>query len=140
MVSSFRKSRISITEIVRDFNPSSFAKSEGVYLHDIFFERVPKLYAELDTYWVSHAGADPIAEINKLGKRLDAVHIKDMSKDKEKRNVMPNIGEGCMDITGILKAAQNQNIGWAFVELDTCIGDQLECAKKSRENLKKMGF
>ena len=35
------------------------------------------VFLELDTYWAYHAGIDPVAEMERLGKRLALIHIKD---------------------------------------------------------------
>ena len=35
------------------------------------------VFIELDTYWAYHAKVDPVAEMERLGKRLALIHIKD---------------------------------------------------------------
>ena len=35
------------------------------------------VFIELDTYWAYHAEVDPVAEMERLGKRLALIHIKD---------------------------------------------------------------
>lgn len=108
-------------------------------------DAVPELNVELDTYWAQFAGEEPIAYMKKLGSRLSQLHIKDMDKvspKDEKGNLRPNpnIGEGCMDIKGILKLGGKMGIEWAFVEMDNSSGDQMECSVKSMQNLIKMGY
>lgn len=119
-----------------------FVRRNGAYLFDTLFDTAPALYAEIDTYWAAHGGEEPIALMERMGKRMDAIHIKDMATDpeKKKQHINPNIGEGCMDIRGILRKADALGIEWAFVEMDKPDGDPLTCVKKSRENLKKLGY
>jgi sugar phosphate isomerase/epimerase len=115
-------------------------KTDGRFVMDAFYDALPGLYAELDTYWATDGGADPIAYMEKLGKRLANIHIKDMKKDPAERKVNANIGEGILPVAEIVRKAQAMGLGWAIVEMDACDGDPIECVTASRANLRKMGF
>jgi sugar phosphate isomerase/epimerase len=110
------------------------------YKLDIFYKRLPSVLMELDTYWAAFAGIDPLAYMEQNRDRLSSIHIKDMKKNAEERSVNANIGEGCLDIVAYLKKAESLGVEWAFVEMDKCNGDELECAKISRKNLTGMGY
>ncbi len=57
-----------------------FVKFAGRTGLEILFEDSDARYlqAELDTYWVQHGGADPVAWIRRLDGRIPVIHLKDM--------------------------------------------------------------
>lgn len=94
---------------------------------------------EIDTYWIQHGGASPVAWINKLQGRLPLLHLKDMTiRDGEQ--IMAEVGEGNLDWPGILAAAKDAGVVWYIVEQDTCERDPFQSLKISLENLKAMGL
>ncbi|HID10637.1 MAG TPA: sugar phosphate isomerase/epimerase [Candidatus Latescibacteria bacterium] len=97
------------------------------------------LQAEIDTYWVQYAGADPTAWCLKLKGRLPLVHLKDMGV-KEGKQVMAEVGEGNLNWEAILKACREAGTQWYLVEQDVCQRHPLESLRISLENLKKMGL
>jgi len=96
-------------------------------------------YFELDTYWVAHGGASPVAWINKLGSRVPLLHLKDMTMHGREQ-FMAEVGEGNLDWDGILAAAQDAGVKWYIVEQDTCERDPFESLAISFNNLKAMGI
>ncbi len=93
---------------------------------------------EIDVFWVSVAGNDPVALIRKLGKRVMMVHLKDKAKDTPvqfNENVphtaFKEVGAGIVDIPGVLKAAEAIGVEHYFVEQDYTPGDPIESLKKS---------
>lgn len=117
-----------------------FAKENGEYKLDIFYRSLPGVRMELDTYWCAYAGVDPVEYMKQHKDRLSHIHIKDMKENPDERQVNANIGEGCLDIRKYLDTAGSYGVEWAFVEMDRCDGDSLECARISRRNLTKMGY
>ncbi len=97
------------------------------------------VFAELDTYWVAHGGASPVAWINKLSGRLPLLHVKDMTMHGREQ-FMAEVGEGNLDWEGILEAAHEAGVEWYIVEQDTCERDPFESLAISFNNLKKMGI
>jgi len=110
------------------------------YKLDIFYKHLPRVLMELDTYWAAFAGIDPLTYMEQNRNRLNSIHIKDMKKNADERSVNANIGEGSLDISAYLKKAEEVGVEWAFVEMDKCDGDELECAEVSRKNLTRMGY
>jgi sugar phosphate isomerase/epimerase len=99
---------------------------------------------EVDVFWVSVAGNDPVAFITKLGKRVMMVHLKDKAKDTPvqfNENVphptFMEVGAGTVDIPGVLKAARAVGVEYYFVEQDYTPGDPLVSLKKSYDYLSK---
>jgi sugar phosphate isomerase/epimerase len=122
-----------------------FRKFDGVTGMEILLqESDPEAFDfEIDTYWVQHGGADPIEWINKVSGRMDVVHYKDMVMgvvEKERRQIMAEIGEGNLNWKGITEACAKNGVVWACVEQDICQRDPFESLAISRRNLKNMGL
>lgn len=109
-------------------------------LHILLEDSDPRYFTfEIDTYWIQHGGASPVAWINKLQGRLPLLHLKDMTiRDGEQ--IMAEVGEGNLDWPGILAAAKDAGVVWYIVEQDTCERDPFESLKISLDNLKAMGL
>jgi sugar phosphate isomerase/epimerase len=71
---------------------------------------------ELDLYWISVAGHDPVTYLNSHPGRFSMVHVKDMDGSEERRMVDP--GEGTIDFPGIYAARERAGIRHWFVEHD----------------------
>ena len=107
-------------------------------LEILFASAAPNaLQAELDTYWLQYAGADPVEWIQRLAGRLPLVHLKDMAM-VEGRPVQTEIGNGELDWPAILNACRAAGTRWLVVEQDECQGDPLESLAISYHHLAKM--
>jgi len=95
----------------------------------------PDVLFELDTYWIKVAGIDPVAAVQKFGKRAPLLHIKDGTGIREDPQVVA--GQGVMDIPAILKAS-GTNTEWAIFEADRVAGSSLEVCAKSYQYLKSI--
>lgn len=84
------------------------------------------LQAEIDTYWVQIAGADPVAWCRRLGGRLPLLHLKDCGVQDGNVATTMALGEGNLDLPGILAAAQAAGCQWYIVEQDSCPGDPID--------------
>ncbi len=117
-------------------------KIDGKTLLDRLFEAFDKsVWMEIDTYWIQHGGADPIAWIKKVSGRIPCVHLKDMSINFERQQQMAAIGEGNLNWPGILEASKSAGAEWLIVEQDNCNGqDPFECIATSLRNLQAMGL
>ena len=108
---------------------------------DILFEESdPKrFFAELDTYWIQHGGANPVTWIRKLAGRMSVVHLKDMAMSGREQR-FAEVGEGNLEWEPILAACREAEIEWYIVEQDTCPGDPFDSLEKSLQNLRSMGL
>jgi len=78
---------------------------------------------ELDVYWVTQAGADPVALMRKYGGRFELMHIKDL-RPGTKRDFTGSapdadsvaVGEGEINWPAVLKEAQHIGIRHYFIE------------------------
>ena len=113
-----------------------FAPSDGVYLLAILLnETDPALVAlELDVYWGAYAGVDPITYLHMRAGRVPLVHLKDMTPQR----TFTEVGDGTLDIQGIIEAAQQVGTQWYVVENDAPVIPSLESARRSRENLQTL--
>ena len=107
---------------------------------DIIFEQTDSKHvlAQLDTYWVQHAGGDPVRWIERLSGRMLLMHLKDMSV-RGQRQIFCEVGEGNLNWTDIVRAAQRSGVRWYIVEQDQCERDPFESLEISFRNLRAMG-
>ncbi|WP_410511481.1 sugar phosphate isomerase/epimerase [Paenibacillus sp. BR2-3] len=100
---------------------------------DGIFEEVPAdlLQVEMDTCWVYYGGYDPVEYIHKYAGRLPIIHLKDMKKREDGSAETVVLGEGEVDLPGILEAAAEAGVEWAVVEQDFCSRSPLESVADS---------
>ena len=74
-----------------------FEQFDGTSGFDILWANTdPQLVkAELDVFWIQHGGADPVAYIKKLGKRVHLLHLKDMAAGPDRK--FAEVGSGILD-------------------------------------------
>ncbi|MDC6404781.1 MULTISPECIES: sugar phosphate isomerase/epimerase family protein [Maribacter] len=93
---------------------------------------------QMDLYWVTKAGADPVAYFEKYPGRFKLWHVKDM--DDQGR--FAPVGEGTIDFGRILAKKELSGMEYYMVEQDMTFDGlkPLEAIKISHEGLKKFGF
>ncbi len=84
---------------------------------------------ELDLYWVSYAGKDPVAMINQHPGRFPLWHVKDM--DNTPKKFFTEVGNGVIDFKSIFSQAQKAGMKHYFVEQDSCPGSPFDSIEKS---------
>lgn len=104
---------------------------------DIFMKETdPRLvFFELDIYWVSKAGKDPLDFFSKYPGRFAMWHVKDMDNTPQKN--FTEVGNGVIDYKKIFKYAKQSGMKYFFVEQDQCPGAPLDSTAKSIAYLKK---
>ena len=101
---------------------------------------------ELDVFWVSLAGVDPVAIIEQYSGRISLLHLKDKAKgtppETQESKVGPAtftpVGAGAVDVPAVLKAASAAGVEHYFVEQDHTDGDPIEALKKSYQYLRTL--
>lgn len=85
---------------------------------DLLFDRTdPNLVVfELDLYWVTKGGADPLTYFSRYPGRVHLVHVKDSAGAPEHRQV--DVGKGTIDFGKILSRREQAGIRHVFVEQD----------------------
>ena len=78
---------------------------------------------EMDVFWIVHPGQDPVQFLEKYGKRIDLMHVKDMKRGTPRgfngqSDVTNNVvlGEGIIDWPNVFRAAQKVGVKWYFIE------------------------
>ena len=99
---------------------------------DLLLELAPKAGPQLDVYWIKFGGADPVDVIKRYGKRTHLVHIKDGPANSKNRDLpMTAVGQGQIDIPGVVRAAEYAGVEFLIVELDRCGTDMLQAVADS---------
>ena len=95
-----------------------FAPIEGRLPYDVILERTdPSLVQmEMDLYWITKAGRDPLAYFAKYPGRFPMVHVKDAKGDAA--HTMTEVGGGTIDWRTLLSHHAQAGIRHYFVEHD----------------------
>jgi sugar phosphate isomerase/epimerase len=111
--------------------------------YDLLLESTdPKLVSfEMDCYWVTRAGADPVAYMKKYAGRFPLLHIKDMKPGQTPTtdlmrggNAFIEVGKGSIDWKPIFEA-DHTGLKYYFVEQDRTSLPPLESARVSYDYL-----
>ena len=109
-------------------------------------ETDPKLvWWQMDCYWVTQGGQDPLALMRRYHNRLQTLHFKDRKPGVEVSTVpgktsqhFTEIGAGTLDFPAIWKYASSIGIKYFFVEQDTTEMPPLESLAISYRNIKRL--
>ena len=87
------------------------------------------LWLELDLGWVWHAGADPVAELERTAGRCPLVHVKDFAS-RDGRDDVP-VGDGAVGYERVVPAAVRAGAEWLVVEQDEVEGPPFAAVERS---------
>ncbi|MEC3875548.1 sugar phosphate isomerase/epimerase family protein [Chryseobacterium salviniae] len=120
-----------------DFEFEKFDDTRNVY--DFILENSsPELVKmELDLYWISKAGIDPLLYFDKYPGRFPLWHVKDM---KAGTKDFTEIGNGTIDFERIFKVGKQAGLQYWFLEQDSSDKDIFESIRISSEFLAKNSF
>ena len=121
------------------FTQTAKKDESGHVVYDYLLEHTNPEYVnfEMDLYWVTKAGADPIAYFEKYPGRFKIWHVKDM--DDQGR--FAPVDKGHIDFEKILSNKELSGMDYYMVEQDNTFGlPPLEAIKISHEGLKAIGF
>jgi sugar phosphate isomerase/epimerase len=90
---------------------------------------------ELDLYWVTKAGHDPIALFNKHPGRFPLWHVKDM--DNSAGKAFTEVGNGVINFKRIFAQANKAGMQYFFVEQDVTPGSPFDSITRSISYIKK---
>lgn len=95
-----------------------FQEVEGRRIYDVLLEETdPKLVdMELDLYWMTKAGIDPLEYITRWPGRFPLMHVKDAGPEPEYE--MRDVGKGTIDFARIFAARKQSGMKHVFVEHD----------------------
>lgn len=111
--------------------------------YDIFLKEMDAdlITMELDLYWATKAGQDPIEMFNKYPGRFQMLHFKDGSKKTEPyytiiKDDITSVGSGYIDFKRIYEARETAGMKYLFVEDDNQgNGKPFEGIKTSIDNI-----
>jgi len=109
-------------------------------------EADPKLVClEMDCYWITQSGNDPVAMLKKYGSRIQLLHLKDrlpgfptsqmLSPDAEH---FTEVGSGTIDWKAVLETAEQTGVKHYFVERDNGSKPPFESLRISYQNLSEL--
>ncbi len=126
--------------LYHNHNFEFIANADGIVPYDYMLENLNPEYVnfQMDLYWVSKAGADPVAYFEKYPGRFKIWHIKDM--DDQGR--FAPVGTGSVDFPRILAKKDLAGMKYYIVEQDQTFDGMkpMEAIKISHDALKKLGF
>jgi sugar phosphate isomerase/epimerase len=98
---------------------------------------------ELDVFWISVAGNDPVAVVREFAGRVPLIHLKDKAagtpvrfEESVPQGAFREVGSGVLDFPAILRAAAVAGVKHYFVEQDYSAGDPIESIRKSYQFLR----
>lgn len=114
-----------------------FIKENGQYPYETLLNNTDKnlVKMEIDLYWLTKAGQNPIELIEKHPGRFPMWHIKDM--DRTEKKMFTEVGNGVIDFKSIFKHADKAGLKYFFVEQDICPGDPFVSITESYNYIKK---
>jgi len=116
-----------------------FEKLDDTLVYDFLLKNTPGdlVKMEMDLYWISKAGQDPVAYFEKYPGRFAMWHVKDMEAGTK---AITEVGNGTIDFDRIFKARKKAGLKYWFVEQDTSKRDMFESLTISRNNLAKKNY
>ena len=126
-----------------------FGGTQGQRPIDIFTDRWDKklVNLEMDVFWVSVAGQDPVEMLQKYKGRVPLIHLKDKASEipvqydeKVPASTFKEVGSGTLDFPAILRAAELAGVKHYFVEQDQTPADPVDSLAKSYRFLRKLNL
>jgi sugar phosphate isomerase/epimerase len=93
---------------------------------------------EIDLYWITKAGQDPVAYIQKNPGRFELYHVKDMEDSASK--TFTEVGQGTVDFERVFKVRETAGMKLFFVEQDQSKMDRFKSIKMSFDYLNNADF
>ena len=114
-----------------------FKEQNGQLPYHVLLENTDKdlVKMELDLYWVTKAGHDPVEIFDHHPGRFPLWHVKDM--DNTPQHDFTEVGNGVIDFKKIFNSADKAGLKYFFVEQDKCPGSPFDSITKSYNYIKK---
>lgn len=118
-----------------------FMNLENEVPYDVLLEKADKdlVKMELDLYWITKAGQDPVEYFEAHPGRFPLWHVKDISKNEQQ--YFTEVGNGSIDWVRIFRNGETAGMKRFFVEQDVCRDyTPMESLKISYDYLKKLNY
>ena len=122
---------------------------EGKMPLEVLMENTDKnlVGLELDIFWASVAGHDPVAVLRQFSGRIPLIHLKGKApgmavqyNESVPKSAFKEVGPGELDIPAILRAAAAEGVKHYFVEQDQTPGNPVDSLRRSYEYLARLNF
>ncbi len=105
-----------------------FEPIEGQIPYEVLIERfdVDAVKFELDVFWASLGGYDPVQLTERISDRIELLHLKDKKaeipviydENKVPETAFKELGNGVIDLQAIINIAEKTDVKYCFVEQD----------------------
>lgn len=114
-----------------------FERNNGELPFEVLLNNTDKdlVKFELDLYWATKAGHDPVTLFNANEGRYPLWHVKDMDSTPQK--AFTEVGNGTIDFKRIFQNADKAGMKYFFVEQDITPGDPFDSVSKSIAYIKQ---
>jgi len=114
-----------------------FEAQDGKYPYDVLLDNTDKdlVKMEMDLYWVTKAGQDPVQLFDRHPGRFPLWHLKDMDKGPD--HSFTEVGNGVIDFKKVFAHKEKAGMKYFFVEQDKCPGDPFVSITQSYNYIKK---
>lgn len=120
-----------------DFEFEKFDTAQNIYDFILNNTSSDLVKMELDLYWISKAGIDPLVYFEKYPGRFPIWHVKDMKAGTKN---FAEIGNGTIDFKRIFNAKEKAGLQHWFLEQDSSDKDMFESIRISRDFITKNDF
>lgn len=115
---------------------AEFRPLDGTTMWQVLLaELAPEIELEVDVYWASIGGRDPVEVIREGGARVRLLHMKDRAAGEEPRDAPA--GGGTLDMAAIVRGGRDAGVEWYIVEQDDP-ADALVDIATARRNLEAL--
>ena len=114
-----------------------FDAQGGKYPYDVLLDNTDAklVKMEMDLYWVSKAGHDPVQLFDAHPGRFPLWHLKDMANTPQRE--FAEVGSGTIDFKKIFANKSKSGMKYFFVEQDRCPGSPFDSITKSIAYIKQ---
>jgi len=115
---------------------AEFRPLDGTTMWQVLLaELAPEIELEVDVYWASIGGRDPVEVIREGGARVRLLHMKDRAAGEEPRDAPA--GAGTLDMAAIVRGGRDAGVEWYIAEQDEP-SDALNDIATARRNLEAL--
>jgi sugar phosphate isomerase/epimerase len=146
---ALQKSADRINEAINYYKPRGLTVAYHNHEHEflgpvkdvLIYDLMPECEIQLDIYWASLAGVNPVDFTRRYARRVSLLHVKDGPADLQNRNApMVAVGSGRVNIPEAIRAAEYHALEWNIVELDHCATDMMQAVRDSYDYLTRRGL
>jgi len=114
-----------------------FIELEGQIPYDVMLQELdPSITMEMDLFWITNAGKDPLQYFNNHSGRFHQWHVKDMNKSDKRKQV--DVGTGVVDFKRIFEKAEQAGMKYFYLEQEEYPISELDSVQKGYNYLQQL--